>query len=1292
MSRNSLSRFDCTLDWGRVTGASFVIWACAVVFAVPALAQTGPAVSDSFNRANSSTLGIADTGQPWTIHAGDAYISSGTAAFGTGFVLTSLDAGTSEGVVQVLVSAPADEFWLILRMENTANYWRFGRWRGETYQLQQVIGNNIGNPQLQNLATMSPVVGDVLRCVLSTTSIECSVNGVVVVSTPDMFAASATRMGLSGYLASSVRFDDFSVAAPGPIPDVAVRLTGPVSTYPGRPVSWTATVENRGGAPAAIPELIVDPPEAHTVQIAGATCSSSGTSYRCSLPTLDPQEVVTLDIETPSVSPVSFLTVTATVPAVAGETDTSRNSASFTTQVKAPLPADTRVFDTFDRPNGTVLSISDSGHAWTHHANPVTINTGQAVTGTGFSLTTINPGTPITKSSVTVAQPGSELWLIVRFQNDSNYWRFGRWRGEAYELQRIVAGNLGTPAITRFATLIPAAGDVIACDATQAALECSVNGTPVARTTETGGNTATRAGLSAYLSDTLRFDDFLITGPPPPPNLAIKLAGPVLTNANVVASWTATAMNLAEITADSVEIVITPPAEVSQVSITGSSCAPAGSSWTCAVGNLRPGQTASIRLDAVTPINGGRITVTASVPVRAGEAQAADNSKAFVTTVRSATNDNIQLYDAFDRPDASELGTAATGQSWSAVSSAFFIRSGVAAVGDGYALASIDAESSAINASVAIVNPGSEFWLVFRFQDSQNYWRFGRWHDEQYQLQSIRDGNLASPAVEVLATMQSAAGDALNCNVSITGIECSVNGTVVVRTTDPASRFATRVGLAAYNSGTVRFDDLLVVGPPPAPNVAVTVNGRRNVMTSESHVVEVVAGNAGRVTSASGTLVVTLSPSLVVASAPSECLQEGSAFTCTLPALASSAEQRYLFTVSSTDPGTFSSRAEAFTEGESVPSDNVFNWTITVHALGAASVIDRFDRADTSSGLGTTPTQQVWNDLSAGFHISGGQARAESGGAVAMLYPGFSFGTIDVVLGSNASTTGVLFRIADANNYYRLAADEEGYYGLRKVVNGVVQPLAFGYTRAYVQPAAGDAVRVVTRPDDGIFVAVNGQQILDFGDPMFMHASGWGIASVNGPAAVDEIFVNPRMQGYITTDNFELPDGSPLEQPTTGAKYFWRPWLGDAWVAASGRARPTSDSYTYTWVDTSTEQATVSVKVMQHGAGAWLLFRFDEITNTYFRFGQNDGTYRVQFMAHENPAEMPVSVEALASPAPQPGDLLKVQQRPDGTVECSVNGVITHRFVDNVTNFRWTLNGIGADGTGAALDDFEVIP
>jgi hypothetical protein len=182
------------------------------------------------------------------------------------------------------------------------------------------------------------------------------------------------------------------------------------------------------------------------------------------------------------------------------------------------------------------------------------------------------------------------------------------------------------------------------------------------------------------------------------------------------------------------------------------------------------------------------------------------------------------------------------------------------------------------------------------------------------------------------------------------------------------------------------------------------------------------------------------------------------------------------------------------------------------------------------------------------------------------------------------------------------------------------------------------------------------------------------------------------MEGLITTDSFELPDGSPLEQPTTGSKYFWRPWLGDAWVTSAGRARPTSATYTYTWVDTSTEQGTVSVKVAQHGSGAWLLFRFDELTNTYFRFGQNNGTYTVQFMHHENPAGMPVSVETLASPAPQPGDLLKVQQHPDGTVECSVNGVITHRFVDNVTNFRWTLNGIGADGTGAALDDFQVVP
>jgi hypothetical protein len=296
------------------------------------------------------------------------------------------------------------------------------------------------------------------------------------------------------------------------------------------------------------------------------------------------------------------------------------------------------------------------------------------------------------------------------------------------------------------------------------------------------------------------------------------------------------------------------------------------------------------------------------------------------------------------------------------------------------------------------------------------------------------------------------------------------------------------------------------------------------------------------------------------------------------------------------------------------------------------------------------------------------------------------------VLGADAATTALLFRVMDSNNYYRLAPDVNGFYALRKVVNGVLQPLQFGFTRAQVTPSPGDRVRIVTRPDDGVFVAINDQQILDFGDPQFMFETGWGLASIGAAASVDEFTVSPRMEGYPTLDNFDQPDGSLLTRPTAGSKYHWQTELGSAWVATTGRARPTSTGYTYVWVDTSTEQATVEAKLVQQGLGAWVIFRFDELTNTYFRFGQSMGAYQVEFMNHDVTGTMPVAVQALGAPVPQAGDVIRVHQHPDGTVECSVNGVVTHRFVDNTTNVKWTLNGLAAQGSQAAFDDFRVTP
>jgi hypothetical protein len=113
---------------------------------------------------------------------------------------------------------------------------------------------------------------------------------------------------------------------------------------------------------------------------------------------------------------------------------------------------------------------------------------------------------------------------------------------------------------------------------------------------------------------------------------------------------------------------------------------------------------------------------------------------------------------------------------------------------------------------------------------------------------------------------------------------------------------------------------------------------------------------------------------------------------------------------------------------------------------------------------------------------------------------------------------------------------------------------------------------------------------------------------------------------------------------------------------------------------------------MSHGQGAWLVFRLNEFDDTYYRFGSSNGAYGVNYLQNDTVATAPVPIQTITNVTPQNGDVLRIRQTPEGTVECSVNGVVTHRFVDPVTNFRWTLNGMAANGAQAAFDDFKVTP
>lgn len=106
-------------------------------------------------------------------------------------------------------------------------------------------------------------------------------------------------------------------------------------------VVWTATVTNNGPQAEPSPVLIEDLPAGVTgVSVAGATCSSVGTSYTCPLPALanGASVVVTFTATLPSGAP-DPVTATATASGSIADPDASDNTATGTVGVNLPPTA-----------------------------------------------------------------------------------------------------------------------------------------------------------------------------------------------------------------------------------------------------------------------------------------------------------------------------------------------------------------------------------------------------------------------------------------------------------------------------------------------------------------------------------------------------------------------------------------------------------------------------------------------------------------------------------------------------------------------------------------------------------------------------------------------------------------------------------------------------------------------------------------------------------------------------------------------------------------------------------------
>lgn len=164
------------------------------------------------------------------------------------------------------------------------------------------------------------------------------------------------------------------------------------------------------------------------------------------------------------------------------------------------------------------------------------------------------------------------------------------------------------------------------------------------------------------------------------------------------------------------------------------------------------------------------------------------------------------LADTFDRADTtSGLGTATTGQTWTVSAGTFGILNGEAyATSAVNTRAVIDTGYSDGEVSVSVTVTGGQEWLIFRFQDSNNYFRFGT-SGGILQLQKVESGS--AQQISTFAAKLPIGGD---LSVKFVGNQISLylNGNLLETVTSTLFQTATKIGLQTQNT-TTRFDNLL---------------------------------------------------------------------------------------------------------------------------------------------------------------------------------------------------------------------------------------------------------------------------------------------------------------------------------------------------------------------------------------------------------------------------------------------------------------------------------------------------
>lgn len=165
-------------------------------------------VSDNFQRANTvSGLGVATTGQTWTVQFGAMAIQNDTAQVmgtGTGDTLYYVDSGQSDCEIQATFANFTDQAGITFRFTSGGTYWyvQFGAASGSsTYgginPGCQLHRNNSGDSVVASNTSAIPTATSTVEVILSGTSITVNLDGTQVLQYTDTtnFNTAATKHG-----------------------------------------------------------------------------------------------------------------------------------------------------------------------------------------------------------------------------------------------------------------------------------------------------------------------------------------------------------------------------------------------------------------------------------------------------------------------------------------------------------------------------------------------------------------------------------------------------------------------------------------------------------------------------------------------------------------------------------------------------------------------------------------------------------------------------------------------------------------------------------------------------------------------------------------------------------------------------------------------------------------------------------------------------------------------------------------------------------------------------------------